>query len=283
MTQTTTPQTEPDTTTRLTFTKHHGLGNDFLVTFHPPVSDLAALARQVCDRRRGIGADGLIVGESAEGYAAQMILFNADGGRAEMSGNGIRCFAQALAGRRGDFEPQRILTDAGERLVSLSPTGDPDTIEASVAMGSVEPLDEPVGWGELGCHPDRPVAHLSVGNPHSVVGVDAVDAVDLVHLGSLVPHINLEIVEPGPEPNAITMRVHERGAGVTEACGTGAVASAFAALQWGLVPASLPEIVVHMDGGSAKVAVDRTTGRTELTGPATYVARIEIEIEIDIT
>ena len=107
--------------------------------------------------------------------------------------------------------------------MTLSPTDDPDTIEASVAMGAVEPLGEPSGWNELGCHPDRPVAHLSVGNPHSVVGVDEVGAVDLVHLGSLVPHINLEIVEPGPEPNAITMRVHERGAGVTEACGTGAV------------------------------------------------------------
>jgi diaminopimelate epimerase len=283
MTQHTTPQTTPNTSTTLTFTKHHGLGNDFLVTFHPAVSDPAALARQVCDRRRGIGADGLIIGESADGFAAQMILFNADGGRAEMSGNGIRCFAQALATRRGDLKPQRILTDAGERLVTLFATDDPDTIEASVAMGAVEPLDEPIGWDELGCHPDRPVAHLSVGNPHSVVGVDEVGAVDLVHLGSLVPHINLEIVEPGPEPNAITMRVHERGAGVTEACGTGAVASAYAALQWGLVPASLPEIVVHMDGGSARVAVDRTTGRTELTGPATYVARIEIEIEIDIT
>jgi diaminopimelate epimerase len=116
---TTTPPTTSHRTTRLTFTKHHGLGNDFLVTFHPAVSDLAGLARQVCDRRRGIGADGLIVGESAEGYAARMFLFNADGGRAEMSGNGIRCFAQALATRRGDYKPQLILTDSGERLVTL--------------------------------------------------------------------------------------------------------------------------------------------------------------------
>ena len=275
MTQHTTPI---PATARLTFTKHHGLGNDFLVTFDPSVVDLAQLARMVCERRRGIGADGLLVGASVDGYDARMILFNADGGRAEISGNGIRCFAQALASRRGDRDPQRILTDVGERLVTLTDTDDPDTIEASVAMGSVVRLDEPAGWSELGCHPDRPVAHLSLGNPHSVVGVDEVGAVDLVHLGSLVPHINLEIVEPGPEPNAITMRVHERGVGVTQACGTGAVASAFAALQWGLVPASLPEIVVHMEGGSAKVTVDRTTGRTELTGPATFVATIEIDI-----
>src|SRR5215510_1719537 len=98
----------------LTLTKHHGLGNDFLVVFHPDVDDLPALARRVCDRRRGIGADGLLVGESADGYAAQMFLFNADGSRAEMSGNGIRCFAQALAARRGDMNGELILTDAGE-------------------------------------------------------------------------------------------------------------------------------------------------------------------------
>jgi diaminopimelate epimerase len=269
----------------ISLTKHHGLGNDFLVVFDLDGAgfDVAAFARDVCDRRRGIGADGLLVGDAAAGCDARMVLYNADGSRAEMSGNGIRCFAQAFAARTGSLGGLRILTDAGERAVTLSATADPSTVEASVDMGDIGVLDEPTGWAALGCHPDRPVAHLDLGNPHSVVGVDAVDAVDLVHLGSLVPHINLEIIEPGPEPNAITMRVHERGAGVTESCGTGAVASAFAALQWGLVPASLPEIVVHMDGGSARVAVDRTTGRTELTGPATFVARIEIEIEIDIT
>ena len=96
--------------TPLTLTKHHGLGNDFLVVFHPAVDDLPALARRVCDRTRGIGADGLLVAESADGYAARMALFNADGSRAEMSGNGIRCFAQALAARRGDLSPQRILS-----------------------------------------------------------------------------------------------------------------------------------------------------------------------------
>ena len=85
----------------LVLTKHHGFGNDFLVVFHPHVDDLGELARVVCDRRRGIGADGLLVGASAPSASAsaQMVLYNADGGRAEMSGNGIRCFAQALAMR----------------------------------------------------------------------------------------------------------------------------------------------------------------------------------------
>ena len=268
--------------THLSLTKHHGLGNDFLVVFHPGVGDdpaLASLARRLCDRRRGIGADGLLVGESAPGKAARMTLFNADGSRAEMSGNGIRCFAQALAMRRGDLDPQLIETDAGDRLVTLTATDDPSTILASVDMGAVEAIAEPSGWAALGCHPDRPVAHLSLGNPHSVVGVDEVDVVDLADLGGKVPHINLEIVEPGPAADAITMRVHERGAGITEACGTGACASAYAARAWGLVARSVDDVVVHMDGGSATVSFDaEDPTRAVLTGPATFVGTVEVEV-----
>lgn len=263
----------------LSVTKHHGLGNDFIVAFHPDVDDLAALARHLCDRRRGIGADGLLIAESHDGYAARMTLYNADGSRAEISGNGIRCFAQALAASRGTLADQLILTDAGDRLVQLAPTDDPSTINATVDMGSVTQLAEPAGWAALGCHPDRPVAHLSLGNPHSVVGVDEVDAVDLAQLGGQVPHVNLEIVEPGPEPNAITMRVHERGAGITEACGSGACASAHAARSWGLVARGAEEVVVHMDGGTATVSFAADApDRAVLTGPATHVATITIEV-----
>ena len=266
--------------TQLTLTKHHGLGNDFLVVFHPDTADLAALARQLCDRRRGIGADGLLVGESAEGYAAQMVLYNADGSRAEMSGNGIRCFAQALSMRRGNTRDQLILTDAGDRLVTISTTDEPDVIHASVDMGAVVEIAEPPDWHSIGADPLRPVRHLSLGNPHAVVGVDEVGAVDLLTLGSIVPYINLEIVESGPEPHAITMRVHERGAGITEACGTGACASAWAASEWGLVPASAEEIVVHMDGGDAKVRLHHPLpGRVTLIGPAQYVATVIVDLD----
>ncbi len=267
--------------TTLTLTKHHGLGNDFLVAFHPEVAvaDLPALAQRLCDRRRGVGADGLLVGESEPGYAARMWLYNADGSRAEMSGNGIRCFAQALAARRGDLDPQRILTDAGDRTVSLDVTDRSDTILATVDMGPVEPLDEPTGWDALGCEPDRPVAHLSLGNPHSVVGVDDIAVVDLLALGRKVPDVNLEIVEPGEQRHEIRMRVHERGAGITEACGTGACASAFAAARWGLATPQDGKLVVHMDGGHATVTLDAPApGRVTLTGPATYVATIEIVV-----
>lgn len=272
--------------TTLTVTKHHGLGNDFLVVFldapdaGPAVDDPAAMARRLCDRRRGIGADGMLFASAADGYDARMVLHNADGSRAEMSGNGIRCFAQAVADRAGTLAPQRILTDAGERRVELRPTDDPTTVLVTVEMGRVEQLPEPEGWSSLGAHPDRPVAHLGLGNPHSVVGVDDVGAVDLASLGAKVPQVNLEIVEPGPEPHAVTMRVHERGVGITEACGTGACATAWAALRWGLVAAAEGEILVHMDGGSATVAVDRPMpGMVTLTGPATYVGRITVPVE----
>lgn len=268
-------------------TKHHGLGNDFLVLADPGghgLDDdavLADLARRWCDRRRGIGADGLLVLSAADGYDARMVLFNADGTRAEMSGNGIRCFAQAVLERTGPVSELRILTDAGERKVQIASGVRPDTIEASVSMGRVDPIEEPSGWADLGANPDRPVAHVSLGNPHSVVAVEDVTEVDLATLGALVPHVNLEIVAPGDDPSTIRMRVHERGVGITEACGTGACAAAWSARRWGLVPAGVREIHVQMDGGSAIVEVDRPdVGHVTLTGPATFVGRIEIEIDI---
>ena len=263
-------------------TKHHGLGNDFLVAFDRGAfagSDVPELARRWCHRRRGIGADGLLLAADADGYDARMVLYNADGSRAEMSGNGIRCFAQAVAGRQAADAELVVRTDVGDRRLEITATDDPDTVDVRVEMGDIDTLPEPSGWATLGCHPDRPVAHLSVGNPHSVVGVDEVAVVDLAALGGQVPHINLEIVEPGPEPDAITMRVHERGVGITDACGTGAVASAYAARSWGLVASQHQEITVHMDGGRASVGFDvDVPTRAVLTGPATYVASIEVDL-----
>jgi diaminopimelate epimerase len=264
------------TATTLTLTKHHGLGNDFLVVFDPAVVDLAGLARAVCDRRRGIGADGLLVGTVDPGGTVRMVLHNADGSRAEMSGNGVRCFAQANAMRRGAVSPQRILTDAGERLVEVWPGRHDREIVASVDMGPVEVIAAPGEWHRIGAADMRPVSHLSLGNPHTVVGVDDVRVVDLLAIGAIVPDVNLEIVEPGPEAGAITMRVHERGAGITEACGTGACASAWAAVDWGLVPATAAEIVVHMDGGDARVRLHQPVrGHVTLVGPAEFVGTVE--------
>lgn len=271
--------------TVLRLVKHQGLGNDFLVALDgfDDVADgweafrsdqqLAALARRVCERRRGIGADGLLVGRRADDRTT-MVLYNADGSRAEMSGNGIRCFAHAIARRTGSLDTQEIDTDAGPRTVHLEATGDPAVLLATVDMGAVANLPEPDGWYLLGASPDRPVAHLSLGNPHSVVPVEDVAAVDLAALGAKVPHVNLEIIEAGPEPHAVTMRVHERGAGITEACGTGACAAAVAAHRWGLATAQDGKLMVHMDGGTATVGIDGP-GVT-LQGTTTYVGAVEI-------
>ena len=266
--------------------KHHGLGNDFLVAFPDddwgdrPDPVLADLAVRACDRRTGVGADGLLLGFDDPHADVRMVLFNADGSRAEMSGNGIRCFAHAFATRRGDHSRLRVSTDAGLRTVEMMPTEDPTTWLATVDMGEVTEIDEPSGWAELGADPNRPVSHLSLGNPHAVVPVDDVLAVDLATLGAKIPHVNLEIIEAGPGPSAITMRVHERGAGITQACGTGACAAAVAAWRWGLAALVDGKLTVHMDGGSASVGFvangdPHAPARVTLTGPTTYVATIE--------
>jgi diaminopimelate epimerase len=245
--------------------------------------DWPSIARAWCDRSTGIGADGLLLLDRIDDVNARMRLFNSDGSAAEMSGNGARCFAFALFradAARGE-RSYRLHTDAGERAVTVGQQRG-DTVIASIDMGEVTTIEAPNGWHAVGTHPDRPVMHLSVGNSHTVVGVEDVDAIDLQSIGRQVPHVNLEVVSPGPGTNAITMRVHERGAGITQACGTGACASAWAAKQWGIVvPAGDPgEVVVHMPGGDAIVTLDApVSGRVTLTGGAQYVGTFEAALQ----
>lgn len=269
-------------------THHHGLGNEFLVVDTRQVVDGVALEQMSidwvsaaiswCDSSGGRGADGLLL-LGGSGSNMTMRLINADGSPAEMSGNGIRCLVQAgFMAENAEFPAVDVATDAGPRTVHLVESLDDKSVMLSVSMGLVSPLDEPEHWERLECHPDRPVRHLSLGNPHSVVGVDDVDAVDLRDLGERVPHINLEIVSPGPEPDAITMRVHERGVGLTQACGTGACAAAEAALTWGLVAQSADAVTVHMPGGDAVVQVNRDTTEAILTGPAVFTGEVMVTL-----
>src|SRR3954453_19198496 len=134
----------------LRLTKHHGLGNDFLVCLAPTPSDpawRAGLAVHGCARRRGIGADGMLFLAGGSEHEWVMELYNADGSRAEMSGNGIRCFVQAVAMELGvDHGTFPVLTDAGLRVVEVTATEDPATVMASVSMGAAQPLSEPHGW-----------------------------------------------------------------------------------------------------------------------------------------
>jgi diaminopimelate epimerase len=271
-------------------TKHHGLGNDFLVLETSQIEavpeveiakiDWPSIAKQWCDRETGVGADGLLLLSRRGEFKLAMQLFNQDGSRAEMSGNGIRCLVQAAFDRDGCDEPvtYSVTTDAGDRVVDVQPVSH-EEVTASVDMGFIEILDEPQNWSTIGCDPNRPVMHLSVGNPHSVVGVEDVELVNLLEIGLKVPQVNLEIVEAGPESNAITMRVHERGAGITQACGTGACASAWAANKWGLVSSSVTEILVHQPGGDATVRINHPQpGHVTLIGSAHFSSRHNLEI-----
>ena len=272
--------------------KFDAWGNDFLVLdvaqLRSAGVDEATVAwsevsRAWCNRASGVGADGLLLLERIDDVNARMRLYNSDGSTAEMSGNGARCFAHALFrsdAARGE-RVYRLHTDAGMREVTVGEQ-DSNSVVATVDMGEVSTIDAPANWAAIGAHPDRPVVHVSVGNPHTVVGVDDVDSVDIGQLGRQVPQVNLEIIAPGPGRNAITMRVHERGAGITQACGTGACASAWAALRWGLVSSTTErvEVTVHMLGGDAVVTLNvPEAGRVALTGPAQYIDSYDASLE----
>jgi diaminopimelate epimerase len=272
--------------------KFDAWGNDFLVLDVAQLRSAGVdeatvvwpeVSRAWCNRASGVGADGLLLLERIDDVDARMRLYNSDGSTAEMSGNGARCFAHALFrsdAARGE-RVYRLHTDAGVREVTVGEQ-DSNLVVATVDMGEVSTIDAPANWAAIGTHPDRPVVHVSVGNPHTVVGVDDVDSVDIGQLGRQVPQVNLEIIAPGPGRNAITMRVHERGAGITQACGTGACASAWAALRWGLVSSTTErvEVTVHMLGGDAVVTLNAPeAGRVALTGPAQYVDSYDASLE----
>jgi diaminopimelate epimerase len=257
-------------------TKHHGLGNDFLVLLDPdgitPVPPEAA--RAACDRRRGLGADGLLrVTAGSGGADVTMALLNADGSRAEMSGNGIRCLAQAVF-QAGLAEPPvlRVMTDAGLRTVEVTGRPAPRTHTMRVDMGRATIGDEQPEWVV-----DDVVRAVTVdlGNPHLVLHVaDPDGGPDIAKLAEAVNRsvpggINVELITVGPGDGELTMRVYERGVGVTEACGTGACAAAVAAHAWELAG---EQVVVQMPGGPATVTV---ADPVLLEGPTTSVAILE--------
>jgi diaminopimelate epimerase len=262
-------------------TKHHGLGNDFLVLLDMegtrPVTD--ATARAICDRHRGVGADGLLrvtpgsaVGDG--GADVTMQLFNADGGRAEMSGNGISCLVQAAVLAGVVHGPTvTVATDAGKRTVRIEATGDRREHRATVDMGVAKVVDDESDWGDTTV---VRAARVDVGNPHLVLHVrELVEDDDLVARGrranDLIPGgINVELVTPGPQPGELTMKVYERGVGVTEACGTGACAAAAAAEHWELTGRL---VRVHQPGGPADIVLGSTI---EMTVPVVLVASIDL-------
>ena len=322
----------------LRLTKHHGLGNDFLIALLSGKEKAAFdalplrwsdLAKEICNRRTGVGADGLLLGidasfseptstESAVGgdpflhgkARVQMVLYNSDGSRAEVSGNGSACLANALARSRDPWaqairQPQvayldiAVETDAGPRTVSwryaFYETDDgliqPHDENVDVDMPIVVPEPDIVPalndlitqrFGE------SPRATGDVGNPHLVIATShRLDEADVRELGSqyqayFSDGINVEFVWPlvdechaeGTPSSSLGMRVFERGAGVTDACGTGAVVAAIRAREWGLVRHDVWTEVI-MPGGSATVAQAGLTGHPQLQLFVEHVADIE--------
>jgi len=264
-------------------TKHEAAGNDFLVVRgddHPgPIRPEVVVA--LCDRRRGIGADGLLrLGRAAGHGAVSMELWNADGSVAEMSGNGIRCLAQAAIDA-GMAAPPRIsvVTAAGLRAVEYQADRDGGEDRAGVAMGPVELGEDLTGRlpDPLGACPARLV---SVGNPHLVVVVDDAGAPGAWAVAAALSRemaggVNVELVEAGTGSvhGQLRMRVHERGAGETLACGTGSCAAAAVARWRGLCGDAVD---VENPGGTLHVELEGVDPAplARLSGPVRRVAGI---------
>lgn len=255
-------------------TKHHGLGNDFLVLVDlegtAPIDEDMAIA--ICDRHRGVGADGLIRATRTSGDGFRMELRNEDGSRAEISGNGISCLGQALLRAGAAAGPTvAIDTDAGPRTVEVVETRTPTEHRMRVAMGTPEVGDSLSEWES-----DQILraVQVDVGNPHVVCHVpDATDRPDLIELGEKINAstpggTNVELIVPG-ESGHLEMTVYERGVGPTLACGSGAVAAAAAAEHWGLAPTT---VTVHQPGGPAVVDLGSPT---HLTVAVVAIAAIE--------
>lgn len=259
-------------------TKHHGLGNDFLVLLdlagHHPVGPADAVA--LCDRRTGIGADGLIRVSAGVGEAdVTMLLLNADGSEAEMSGNGIRCLAQAVLQAQVVEGPVvRVATGAGLRTVTEISRVHERTQRFSVDMGQAKVGTDEPEWVD---GPVLRATRVDVGNPHVVLhwGEPSLPHLEvLVEIGSRIDALtpggaNVELVRPGADAGHLEMAVFERGVGPTLACGTGACAAAAAAHHWELAG---PTSTVHMPGGAVAIALGDPV---LLTGDATSVATVD--------
>ncbi len=259
----------------LRFSKYHGLGNDFVVV-EGPLMD-AARARRICDRHRGVGADGVLtVLPARAGGAAYMHIYNSDGSVAAMCGNGVRCVARWLAERRGLDGEFTIETDAGPRRCSVHRGAGGEVEAVSVEMGPARvegEQDFSVGAERL--HAVR----VSMGNPHAVF-FDRATAGRAAELGPTV-----EAAVPGgvnagfaeARAGGLDLVVWERGAGLTEACGTGACAAAVAAVRTGRVAAGGP-LEVRLPGGPLQITVAPDLGRVTMRGPATRVFEGEADL-----
>ncbi|MFQ3639426.1 MAG: diaminopimelate epimerase [Chloracidobacterium sp.] len=279
--------------------KLHGLGNDFLIfDGHQPgasimFDDPQRHAPAVCDRHCGVGADGVIAVKKTDADAADysMTLWNADGSRAEMSGNGLRCVAAFVRRVMGwESDTLRVLTEAGIRTVTfLASAGQETTCAIRMGKPIFTPEQIPMCLDASRQPPLVNVALalgdevvtatvLSMGNPHCTVFVEDVQAVPLAQLGprlerhpAFPQRTNVEFAAVRDRHN-LDVVFWERGVGRTAASGTGACAAAVAAMLNGLVERT---VTIHAERGTLTVTWDAVTDEVILTGSAHYVARVD--------
>lgn len=271
------------------FAKLQALGNDFVIVEAaslPSNEDLEALARRLCDRHYGIGADGLVVVDSATSRLDSDVatrIFNADGGEAEVSGNGTRCVAAYLESTRrwpSQADALRIATAAGVKRVRRDgdryemDMGVPKFGSADVPMAVDPPLDRVIGYPIHVGGRVYAATVTSVGNPHCTLFFESLDDVDVRSIGPLVERhplfpnrVNVEFVEVVAE-DRIRARFWERGAGETLSSGTGSTAAAVAAIVNGLVGR---RATVATPAGELTVTWREADESVLLAGPAALV------------
>jgi len=274
----------------LHLSKLHATGNDFLVLMALDGSTGApdsVIASAACDRRRGIGADGFItVGPGTEGADCTMTLRNADGGIAEMTGNGVRCLAHAaVRAGLGASGTLTVGTGTGRRSVTISRDTSGEVVAAEVDMGAItfDPAEIPIAASspfDLEVEVEGATYTgdaAGMGNPHFVVFVDDPDEVPVEAHGSLMEHdsrfpnrVNVEFVVVAGE-DRLRLRVWERGVGETLSCGTGACAAAAVAHRRGLIGA---HSTVHVPGGRLTVEIGETL---VLGGPVAHVFDVDLD------
>ena len=274
------------------FTKMQGIGNDYVYVncFEEKVEDPNSAAIRVSDRHFGIGSDGLILIKPSEVADCEMDMYNADGSRGAMCGNGIRCVAK-YAYDHGIVDKKQITVATGSGIKTLDLTVGEDNKVSFVKVNMGKPglnagqipvvaekeqvIDEPITVDGTEYH----MTCVSMGNPHAVVCVEDVDSFPLEKVGPLFEHhacfpdrVNTEFIRVMDRKN-VQMRVWERGAGETWACGTGACAVAVACILNGYTDR---EVTVHLRGGDLQILWDEESGDVYMTGPAEEVFSGEI-------
>jgi len=268
------------------FTKMHGLGNDYVYVncFEEKIGNPPAVARFVSDRHFGIGSDGLIMINPSKTADFEMEMYNADGSRGEMCGNGIRCVAkyvydygltdktQISVETLGGIKYLDLTVEDGKVSLVKVDMGKPE-LEADlipIISEREQVIDEPIEVDGKEYH----MTGVSMGNPHAVIYVDDVKGLDLEKIGPKFENherfpkrINTEFVHC-IDRQTVEMRVWERGSGETLACGTGACAVAVSSILNNLTDT---QVTVKLLGGDLQIEWDREKDRVFMTGPATVV------------